>query len=121
EPRWLAQAAARKCWKPKIGKSRGSPRQSSVKKKKSGTCQPQPGQPSDAGHPRGGRAAIPRAPPRRGHDAAGARVPDRVLADARPRRADRKKRRPPHMTEPHRYGADPGPRESDIITPRSKP
>jgi hypothetical protein len=29
--------------------------------------------------------------------------------------------RPPHMAQPHRYGADPGPRESDIITPRSKP
>jgi hypothetical protein len=29
--------------------------------------------------------------------------------------------RPPHMVEPHRYGADPGPRESDIVTPRSKP
>ena len=29
--------------------------------------------------------------------------------------------RPPHMVSPHHYGADPGPRESDIITPRSKP
>ena len=37
-----------------------------------------------------------------------------------PRDAPREMR-PPHMAEPHRYGADPGPRESDIITPRSKP
>jgi hypothetical protein len=29
--------------------------------------------------------------------------------------------RPPHRAEPHRYGADPGPRESDIVTPRTKP
>jgi hypothetical protein len=29
--------------------------------------------------------------------------------------------RTPHTASPHRYGADPGPRESDIITPRSKP
>jgi hypothetical protein len=28
---------------------------------------------------------------------------------------------PPHTASPHRYGADPGPRESDIITPRTKP
>ena len=29
--------------------------------------------------------------------------------------------KPPHTASPHRYGADPGPRESDIITPRSRP
>ena len=38
----------------------------------------------------------------------------------RPRDVPREMR-PPHMAEPHRYGADPGPRESTFITPRSKP
>jgi hypothetical protein len=36
-------------------------------------------------------------------------------------RGEPREMRPPHMAQPHRYGADPGPRESDIITPRSKP
>ena len=44
-----------------------------------------------------------------------------VPASSRAPRDVPREMRPPHMAEPHRYGADPGPRESDIITPRSKP
>ena len=29
--------------------------------------------------------------------------------------------RPPHTASPHRYGADPGPRESDVISARRDP
>jgi hypothetical protein len=29
--------------------------------------------------------------------------------------------KPPHTAKPHRYGADPGPRESDIVSPRRDP
>jgi hypothetical protein len=36
-------------------------------------------------------------------------------------RGDPQQMRPPHAAAPHRYGADPGPRESVVITPRSKP
>jgi hypothetical protein len=43
------------------------------------------------------------------------------LASARPPRGDPASMRTPHTASPHRYGADPGPRESDIITPRTKP
>ena len=42
-------------------------------------------------------------------------------SSARPPRGAPQSMTPPHTASPHRYGADPGPRESDIITPRSKP
>jgi hypothetical protein len=42
-------------------------------------------------------------------------------SSSRPTRGAPREMRPPHTASPHRYGADPGPRESDIITPRSKP
>jgi hypothetical protein len=42
-------------------------------------------------------------------------------SSSRPTRGDPASTRTPHTASPHRYGADPGPRESDIITPRSKP
>jgi hypothetical protein len=29
--------------------------------------------------------------------------------------------KPPHMASPHRYGADPGPRETDVISARRDP
>jgi hypothetical protein len=42
-------------------------------------------------------------------------------SSSRPTRGAPQSMTPPHMAQPHRYGADPGPRESDIITPRTKP
>ena len=42
-------------------------------------------------------------------------------SSARPPRGDPASMRAPHTASPHRYAADPGPRESDIVTPRSKP
>jgi hypothetical protein len=42
-------------------------------------------------------------------------------SSSRPTRGAPQSMTPPHTASPHRYGADPGPRESDIITPRTKP
>ncbi|MFZ2082667.1 MAG: hypothetical protein WAV38_39625 [Xanthobacteraceae bacterium] len=41
--------------------------------------------------------------------------------DRTPLRGDPQQMRPPHTASPHRAAADPGPRESVVITPRSKP
>jgi hypothetical protein len=42
-------------------------------------------------------------------------------SNSRPTRGAPQSMTPPHTASPHRYGADPGPRETDIVTPRSKP
>jgi hypothetical protein len=42
-------------------------------------------------------------------------------SSSRPPRGDAAAMRTPHTASPHHYGADPGPRETDIVTPRSKP
>ena len=41
--------------------------------------------------------------------------------DRTPVRGDPQQMRPPHTAQPHRAAADPGPRESVVIAPRSKP
>jgi hypothetical protein len=42
-------------------------------------------------------------------------------SSSRPTRGAPQSMTPPHTASPHHYGADPGPRESDIITPRTRP
>jgi hypothetical protein len=41
--------------------------------------------------------------------------------DRTPLRGNPQEMRPPHTASPHRYAADPGPRESVVITPRTRP
>jgi hypothetical protein len=57
------------------------------------------------------------ADPHRGGDRAS---PYASASSHRPR-GEPRQMRPPHTASPHRYGADPGPRESDVISPRRDP
>ena len=41
--------------------------------------------------------------------------------DRTPVRGDPASMTPPHTAQPHRAAADPGPRESVVVTPRSRP
>ena len=52
---------------------------------------------------------------------AGRSSPYMPAASARSPRGAPQSMTPPHRAQPHHYGADPGPRETDIVTPRSKP
>jgi len=61
------------------------------------------------------------APLNRDPHATGSRGNPYVPVSSRAPRNVPREMRPPHMVEPHRYGANPGPRETDVISPRSKP
>ena len=51
----------------------------------------------------------------------GDRASPYVSASSRVPRDAPREIRPPHTASPHRYGADPGPRESDVISARRDP